>query len=116
MVKIIIINLLTFSLTALSCGSPEEISHGWHSGDCYTLGCEISYHCMTGFELVGPSEILCQANGIWSSEPPSCTCKKKNFNYNYVEKSIDELKSEELFDWLLAICDVIIFFPSLFFK
>lgn len=62
-------------ISALSCGPPGNITHGWHAGDCYTLGCGVFYHCAEGYEVVGASEILCQPSGTWSSEPPSCICK-----------------------------------------
>ncbi|KAL0277452.1 UNVERIFIED_CONTAM: hypothetical protein PYX00_004721 [Menopon gallinae] len=56
-----------------SCGAPMDISHGWHAGECYTLGCRVEYHCAEGYELVGRAERYCQADGTWSPrELPSC--------------------------------------------
>ncbi|KAK9711611.1 WAP-type (Whey Acidic Protein) 'four-disulfide core' [Popillia japonica] len=56
-----------------SCGAPQDISHGWHAGECYTYGCRINYHCAEGFELVGKAERFCQADGMWSpKELPTC--------------------------------------------
>ncbi|XP_068084486.1 sushi, von Willebrand factor type A, EGF and pentraxin domain-containing protein 1 [Anabrus simplex] len=49
-----------------SCGPPEDISNGWHAGECYTFGCRVAYHCADGFELTGRGERYCQADGTWS--------------------------------------------------
>ncbi|KAF6197722.1 hypothetical protein GE061_008688, partial [Apolygus lucorum] len=56
-----------------SCGSPQDPSNGYHSGDCYTYGCKTDYHCMQGYELVGRGERTCQADGTWlPREMPAC--------------------------------------------
>ncbi|KAJ8923976.1 hypothetical protein NQ315_006752 [Exocentrus adspersus] len=56
-----------------SCGTPTDISHGWHAGECYTYGCRITYHCAEGYELVGKNERYCQADGIWTPKDlPTC--------------------------------------------
>ncbi|XP_060533491.1 sushi, von Willebrand factor type A, EGF and pentraxin domain-containing protein 1 isoform X2 [Cylas formicarius] len=56
-----------------SCGTPTDISHGWHAGECYTFGCRITYHCAEGYELVGRTERYCQADGTWTpKEVPTC--------------------------------------------
>lgn len=53
-----------------------DISHGWHAGECYSLGCRVEYHCAEGYELVGRAERYCQADGTWSPrELPSCVRK-----------------------------------------
>ena len=63
-------------VVARSCGTPDDIAHGWHAGECYTYGCRVSYHCAEGFELVGRKERLCQPDGQWNPhELPSCVRK-----------------------------------------
>lgn len=55
------------------CGPPEDITNGWHSGECYTYDCRVSYHCSEGYELVGKAEKLCLADGSWiPKELPQC--------------------------------------------
>nr|XP_014289884.1 sushi, von Willebrand factor type A, EGF and pentraxin domain-containing protein 1 isoform X2 [Halyomorpha halys] len=56
-----------------SCGAPMDPSNGWHSGDCYTYSCKVTYHCGEGYELVGRLERICQAEGIWGPRDlPAC--------------------------------------------
>lgn len=56
-----------------SCGTPPDIPNGWHSGECYTYDCRVSYHCSEGYELVGKAEKLCLADGTWiPKELPQC--------------------------------------------
>uniref|UniRef100_A0AAR5P298 Sushi domain-containing protein n=2 Tax=Dendroctonus ponderosae TaxID=77166 RepID=A0AAR5P298_DENPD len=59
-----------------SCGSPTQIPHGYHAGECYTFGCRISYHCVESYELVGKGDRFCQSDGNWSpKELPTCVRK-----------------------------------------
>ncbi|GAB0099339.1 locomotion-related protein Hikaru genki [Sergentomyia squamirostris] len=56
-----------------SCGQPPDPSNGFHSGECYTFGCLIRYHCSEGYELVGKPERLCDSNGSWTPQlMPNC--------------------------------------------
>ncbi|XP_065203954.1 sushi, von Willebrand factor type A, EGF and pentraxin domain-containing protein 1-like, partial [Planococcus citri] len=56
-----------------TCGTPHEISNGWHTGDCFTFNCRVNYHCEEGYELVGRPERTCQSDGLWTpKELPSC--------------------------------------------
>ncbi|XP_037811776.1 CUB and sushi domain-containing protein 1 isoform X2 [Lucilia sericata] len=56
-----------------SCGQPPDPANGWHSGECYTYGCKITYNCGTGYELVGKHERTCQSDGSWTpKELPTC--------------------------------------------
>ncbi|XP_014258644.1 CUB and sushi domain-containing protein 3 isoform X2 [Cimex lectularius] len=56
-----------------SCGPPTDPSNGWHSGQCYTYGCRIEYHCIKGYELVGRGERTCQADATWMPRDlPAC--------------------------------------------
>ena len=40
-----------------------------------TFGSVANYSCDNGYELVGPSTRMCQANGSWSDTAPSCKGK-----------------------------------------
>ncbi|XP_058446633.1 sushi, von Willebrand factor type A, EGF and pentraxin domain-containing protein 1 isoform X1 [Malaya genurostris] len=56
-----------------SCGQPPDPAHGWHSGESYTFGGKVTYHCGDGYELVGKAERYCQADGSWTpKELPTC--------------------------------------------
>ncbi|CAK9812882.1 Protein lev-9 [Anthophora plagiata] len=56
-----------------NCGPPADIANGSHTGECYTYDCRVSYHCASGYELVGKAEKLCLADGTWTpKESPQC--------------------------------------------
>ncbi|XP_042781868.1 complement factor H isoform X5 [Panthera leo] len=45
----------------------------------YTFGQVVRFACNSGFMLVGPAEIHCSTNGVWSGESPKCveiSCQK----------------------------------------
>ncbi|XP_042781869.1 complement factor H isoform X6 [Panthera leo] len=45
----------------------------------YTFGQVVRFACNSGFMLVGPAEIRCSTNGVWSGESPKCveiSCQK----------------------------------------
>ena len=37
-----------------------------------TFGSTASYSCRKGFDLIGPTSRVCQANGLWSAFAPTC--------------------------------------------
>lgn len=41
----------------------------------YTFGQVVRFACNSGFMLVGPAEIRCSTNGVWSGESPKCVGK-----------------------------------------
>lgn len=69
-------HLISCCFLARSCGQPPDPAHGWHSGESYTFGGKVTYHCGEGYELVGKSERYCQADGSWTpKELPTCVCE-----------------------------------------
>ncbi|ODN03359.1 Sushi, von Willebrand factor type A, EGF and pentraxin domain-containing protein 1 [Orchesella cincta] len=56
-----------------SCGDPQDILNGSKEKSCVHVGCEISYVCQPGFELVGRAKHTCQPEGIWlPKDLPTC--------------------------------------------
>ncbi|XP_076061125.1 hig-anchoring scaffold protein isoform X2 [Oratosquilla oratoria] len=56
-----------------SCGDPGEIENGIKEGSCYTYSCRVTYHCRTGYEIMGLANHYCQHDGSWSPQAlPSC--------------------------------------------
>ncbi|XP_039996882.1 sushi, von Willebrand factor type A, EGF and pentraxin domain-containing protein 1 isoform X2 [Xiphias gladius] len=56
----------------LSCGPPKVPSDITFKGDEYTYNHEIELSCQPGFLLQGKSVSVCQADGTWSHESPTC--------------------------------------------
>nr|XP_028567204.1 sushi, von Willebrand factor type A, EGF and pentraxin domain-containing protein 1 [Podarcis muralis] len=57
---------------SVSCGPPEDISHGFLNGSVFTYGKYIKYICFPGYELQGNPVRQCMSNGMWNGTAPSC--------------------------------------------
>ncbi|XP_026155176.1 sushi, von Willebrand factor type A, EGF and pentraxin domain-containing protein 1 isoform X2 [Mastacembelus armatus] len=57
----------------VSCGPPKVPSDVSVEGEKYTYNNEIELSCQPGFVLQGKSISVCQADGTWSHESPTCT-------------------------------------------
>ena len=44
-----------------------------------TFGSIASYSCDTGYNLIGSSTVVCQADGEWSGEIPVCTVTGRQY-------------------------------------
>ncbi|KAF4019587.1 hypothetical protein G4228_011363 [Cervus hanglu yarkandensis] len=52
--------------------SPPTIQSGAVNGTDFGCGKAAQIRCFKGFQILGPSEITCEANGRWSSDFPRC--------------------------------------------
>ena len=59
----------------VNCNDPGALENGARSGSVFTFGGEVTYTCNPGYTLSGSSIRRCQANGLWSGTPASCTSK-----------------------------------------
>uniref|UniRef100_A0ABM5FRU3 Sushi, von Willebrand factor type A, EGF and pentraxin domain-containing protein 1 isoform X2 n=1 Tax=Pogona vitticeps TaxID=103695 RepID=A0ABM5FRU3_9SAUR len=57
---------------AIQCPVPPKLSHGQISGSNFAFGKGIEYRCDEGYVLHGSPSNICQANGTWAKETPSC--------------------------------------------
>ena len=64
-----------FPCTAVNCGSLNNPSNGKVSVNGSTFRSVATYKCKSGFSLVGDKQRICQSNGKWSRNAP--TCKRK---------------------------------------
>ena len=62
------------SCVPLGCGKPPTVSNSLTSGDSQNFGARVSYTCQAGYTLQGPTTVVCQSDGTWST-PPSCIGK-----------------------------------------
>ncbi|PKU44337.1 von willebrand factor type egf and pentraxin domain-containing protein 1 [Limosa lapponica baueri] len=56
----------------ISCGVPPPLENGFYSAEDFFAGSTVTYHCNSGYYLLGDSRMLCQDNGSWNSISPSC--------------------------------------------
>ena len=56
----------------MDCGPLTSPLNGTITFPSTNFDSEASYSCDVGFELNGPSERLCQADGEWSGVEPAC--------------------------------------------
>ncbi|NXO38057.1 SVEP1 protein, partial [Locustella ochotensis] len=56
----------------ISCGVPPTLENGFYSAEDFFAGSTVTYHCNSGYYLLGDSRMLCLDNGSWNSISPSC--------------------------------------------
>lgn len=56
----------------IDCGDPGTVKYGVKFYTNTTFGSLISFKCLTGYMLVGPSSIQCNSDGRWSNTLPQC--------------------------------------------
>ena len=54
------------------CGALSNPANGQVNTSGTTFGQTATYSCNTGYNLVGDSTRMCQANGDWSGSAPTC--------------------------------------------
>ncbi|XP_032898129.1 complement receptor type 1 [Amblyraja radiata] len=54
-----------------NCGNPGEIMNGYSQAPKTTFGSKVTFHCETGYQVVGRSYQLCTADG-WDGQIPTC--------------------------------------------
>lgn len=61
----------SFSPT-VSCPALNAPRDGRKFGSKYLVDHEVHFTCDPGFQLVGPSSVVCLPNGTWTGEQPHC--------------------------------------------
>ena len=62
-----------FYLTVVDCGTLNTTTNGQVSHlNVTTFRQTATYSCNTGYNLVGDSTRMCQADGMWSGSEPTC--------------------------------------------
>ena len=57
----------------VQCARPRVIKDGYvQAAESLTVGNSITYHCISGYELVGESQRTCLATGQWDCNEPRC--------------------------------------------
>ena len=65
--------MMYFFLTVVDCGNLTAPAYGQVDHSAGTrLGQNATYSCDTGYNLVGDSTRVCQAEGDWSGSAPTC--------------------------------------------
>ena len=72
-------NVLTYIANvvflARRCPHPGDIPNGRREGNTFIFPNRVTYVCAEGYTLIGRNYRVCQANGEWSGNTP--TCKRK---------------------------------------
>ena len=58
--------------SVIDCGALPNPTNGQVVLPSTVLGSTATYSCNTGFDLVGASTRICQADSTWSEAEPSC--------------------------------------------
>uniref|UniRef100_A0A3Q2ECB7 CUB and Sushi multiple domains 1 n=1 Tax=Cyprinodon variegatus TaxID=28743 RepID=A0A3Q2ECB7_CYPVA len=54
------------------CGDPGSPGGGSREGNIFSYGSEVRFYCYAPYVLVGSTTRLCQADGVWSGQQPTC--------------------------------------------
>ena len=99
-VKTILRHLLDFSLILASqCQPLPEVEHATANilaGRGLNYGTVIRYECDVGYQRTGLPVLICQSDGTWSSDLPTCT-KKRCFTFPEIENGYIVDKSSEYY-------------------
>ncbi|XP_020843192.1 fibulin-7 isoform X1 [Phascolarctos cinereus] len=66
------VNKAVPDVPAVSCPALEAPPNGRKFGSKYLVEHEVHFTCNPGFQLIGPSSLLCQPNGNWTGDKPEC--------------------------------------------
>nr|XP_048315789.1 fibulin-7 [Myodes glareolus] len=67
-----ILNKMAPGEPPVSCPALDAPTDGRKFGSKYLMDHEVHFTCNPGFQLVGPSSVVCLANGTWTGEKPHC--------------------------------------------
>ena len=67
---------MKFSL--VDCGDPGQPANGNVSFVTTREGGMANYTCNEGYNLTGITQRICQSNGSWSGDVPTCQSKLRN--------------------------------------
>ena len=56
----------------VDCGDPGIPNNGQRTGDNFTYESIVSYSCDSGYELIGDTTIICEADALWNPPTPTC--------------------------------------------
>jgi len=65
----------------VSCGMPGSGQFVIVRGNDFWVGGVVTYHCYSGYSLIGASSATCLVSGRWDSQPPTCQrrqCPEQN--------------------------------------
>ena len=79
------------------CGVPIEVSNGGYVSNGQMYGARANYSCANNYKLVGDNYRLCDANGQWSGQSPTCVLKTcdalvtTEFTNGYIDVSSNDV-------------------------
>ena len=64
--------MIVHTVIIIDCGELDDPNNGQVSLNGTTLGSIATYTCDPGHSLIGDMERICQENGTWSGNEPTC--------------------------------------------
>ena len=67
--------IIAYILLGINCGSPGMPVNGKATSNGTFVTSVAEFICNFGYEFIGDSQRICQANGVWSNVVPECRRK-----------------------------------------
>ena len=85
---------MDFFLISGSCSYPERVpnTRRFPQFGPYSVFSRVAYVCNDGFELQGSTSLMCQPNGQWSGQIPTCIPTGKDFKTLYITRGLDRVR------------------------
>lgn len=71
----------TSLFSAVPCGPLPSVKNAVSFASGGSYGSIVTFVCNSGLDLIGQQNLICQADGTWSSPAPSCEGKKADYRY-----------------------------------
>lgn len=66
------------------CADPGVPVNGTRAGNVFNVGSTVTFKCDLGFDLQGISSATCGVDGMWSSQLPTCSGNKFDFQTYFI--------------------------------
>ena len=98
---------MTSYFALVDCGSLSDPANGLVTVTTTTLGSTANYSCSPKYQIGSYPLRICQANGNWSGNVPSCTFESQDFTTEAIAGSVAAVFVSSIIFLTLVVCSVL---------